>query len=904
MTIENWLYSIPLKLRSLFKRKRVENELAEELRFHLEQRTEQNIASGMDPESARLEALRAMQGLEQSKEACRDTRGLNLIDNLARDLRYAIRMLRRSPGFTAVAVLSLALGIGANTAIFSLIDTLLLKPLPVPHADELRTLALKGNQPDRVLVAVTYPIFQALHKYNHVFSGLFAWSNYDFQMRSGPDMVHVAGTLASGEYFSTLGVKPLLGHTFTNSDDQSSGGPNGPVAVISYRFWSKHFHRSPHAIGSPLVLDRTRFTVIGIMPPDFFGAEVGVHPEIWVPLAIGGNLFDRVCMASRSCWFLIVMGRVHPGLSALSVNAGLQVLTPPVLHDALPTDWPPPLQKTFLERHIIANDGAHGYTWMRFLFTHPLTVLMTLVALVLLIACANLANLLLARASARNREIAVRLSLGAGRPRVIRQLLTESILLSLLGAAAGLAFAWWLTRILASFLISQPGPGPSFELDIAIDWRVALFTALVAGGSGLLFGLAPALRATHSGIASLLKESTHQLRRARRSVFARFLLPLQAALSVLLVAAAGLFGGSLFRLLHLDPGFHPQRVQLISLDTDKRPEKNAALAALYTRILERIQTLPGIQSASLLWLTPLSGGGWDQPVAIPGRSDLSEDQRDTYLNLIGPGFFETMQIPLLAGRAFNSADTAVSERVGIINQFAAERFFPHKNPIGEHLILDKTPIRIVGIAGNIKYLDLRDPDPPEMYFPYTQKSDGMPSLTFVVKTKPGARSLYRDLRTALHEIAPDVPIGTPKSLQQQLEDSIARERLMATLSLFFGALALLLTSVGLYGALAYDVTRRTGEIGIRMALGARMPDVMWLVVRESTFLVTGGIVIGVAAALALSKLVASLLYAIEPNDPRTLLGAVAALLAVAIAAASIPALRAARLDPTVSLRSE
>jgi len=379
---------------------------------------------------------------------------------------------------------------------------------------------------------------------------------------------------------------------------------------------------------------------------------------------------------------------------------------------------------------------------------------------------------------------------------------------------------------------------------------------------------------------------------------------LQAALSVLLVAAAGLFAGSLFHLLHLHPGFHPTDVQIIGLDTNKRPEKNTALAALYTRMLERVQSLPEVQSATLNWLSPLNGGGWDENVEIPGRSDLTEQQRDTFLNLVGSSFFDVMQIPLLAGRFFNASDTPASEKVGVINQLAAERFFPGKNPVGEHLILDKTPIRIVGIVGNIKYLNLRDPDPPEMYFPYVQKTDGTPSLTFLVKTKPNASSFYRDFRTALHEIAPDVPIGTPKSMQQQLEESVARERLMATLSLFFGGLALLLTCVGLYGALAYDVTRRTGEIGIRMALGARMADVMWLVLRESTMLITVGIGFGVAAALALSKLVASLLYGIEPNDPTNLFTAVVALLAVALIAASIPALRAARLDPTVSLRSE
>lgn len=904
MRLEQWLYTIPIKLRSLFRRRRVEDELAEELRFHLEQRAERGIAAGITPEEAHLEALRAMQGLEQSKEACRDARGLNLLENLARDLRYAVRMLRKSPAFTAVAVLSLALGIGANTAIFSLINTLLLRPLPVPHPEQLRALFLSTTR-ERPQYSLTYPLFEALRNHNDIFSALFTWSDHQFQMRSGTDMVHVNGVLASGDYFPALGLPPQLGRFFTRVDDHLSGGKDGPVAVISDRFWSEHFQRSAQAIGSGVLLDRIRFTVIGVMPPDFFGAEVGTRPDIWVPLSFAPKVDNAACMTSRSCWWLVVMGRLKPGINDQQLEAGMKVISPRVLHDALPTDWALHDQKDFLQQRLFAADGANGWTFLRVQFAHPLTILMTLVGLVLLIACANLANLLLARASARNREIAVRLSLGAGRPRVVRQLLTESVLLSLVGGAIGTLFAFWLIRLLVGFITSQGGPMSYIQLEIQPDWRVVLFTAVVAGGAGLLFGLAPALRATRAGIAAALKESAQNLRRDRRSLFAQTLLPLQAALSVLLIAAAGLFAGSLFRLLNTNPGFNARDVQLISVDTDKRPEKGAALSVLYSRILERANALPGIRKASILWSTPLSGMGWNDVLVVPGRNDLSDEQRLTWINLIGPRFFDVMEIPLLAGRQFQASDTASSEKVGILGELAARRLFLGKNPVGEHVNFEKTSIRIVGVAGNIKYRSLRDPDFAELYIPYTQKQDnGTPSFTFALKTAPGAPGVYSTFRSALHEIAPDVPVGFMQSMQKQLDDSIGRERLMSSLSLFFGALALLLTSVGLYGALAYDVTRRTGEIGIRMALGASTGNVVRLILQETALFVAAGMGIGVLAVLAFSRLVANLLYGIEPNDPRNIVVAVLLLLAVAVTAALLPALRASRLDPTVSLRQE
>ena len=906
MRPQDWIYTVPLRLRSLFRRNHLEQELNEELQFHLQHRAEEEMAKGGGEEEARFIALRAMEGLAQQKEACRDTRRVNWIEDLGRDLRYAGRVLRKSPAFASVAVLSLALGIGANAAVFSLINALLLRPLPVPAPERLVTIFTRteSGHPQHSL---TYALFEQIAIQSRVFSGVFAWSGHKFQMRAGSDMVHVDGALASGEYFSMLGVSAVIGRTLTPADDQPGGGKDGPVAVISDGFWSHQYQRKASAVGSGLTLDGVRFTVIGVMPPGFFGAEVGTNPDIWAPLWMTTRVDDGHCIASRSCWWLNVMARLKPGISQEQAQTALKVVTPQVMQNAVP-DWGEAGQKEFLRRPLSLASGANGWTELRSEFSNPLAILMILVGVVLLIACANMANLLLARASARHREISVRLAVGADRSRVVRQLLTECLLLSVLGAIVGLLFARWSTRLLFGFLASKrEGSGLGFgqtpAFDLHPDWRVMLFTLLAAIVSGILFGLMPALRATRIGISASLKERVHNVQRdPTRIGIARWLLAAQAALSVLLVAGAGLFAGSLFHLLTLNPGFDPRNVTVIAIDTDKRPQKGAPLIALYSRLLERLNAMPGVKKASLLWFTPLTESGWDDILDVPAGTALPKDQRDTDINLVAPHYFEVMGIAVVGGRDFRS-DNSVSEKVGIINELAARKLFPHTNPIGRQVILEKMPIRIVGIVANTKYMDLREPDPLTLYLPYTQASDGVPSLSFVIKTS-GDVPIYPEFRAALHEIAPDIPVGIAKTMQKQVNDSLGRERLMASLSVFFGVLALLLTSIGLYGILSYTVARRTGEIGVRIALGARPPNVIWLVVRETISHIAIGIVTGIVVVLAMSRLVASLLYGIRPNDPGNLVLAVLVLTGFATLAAYLPARRASRLDPMLALREE
>lgn len=917
MSWERRLLLLPLRFRSLFRRTIVEAELEEELRLHLECLTDSNVRKGMSPQQARYEALKAMQGFEQRKEECRDRRGVNWLETIARDVSYGLRMLRCSPVFTTVAVLSLALGIGANSAIFGLIDTLLLRPLPVPRAHELRSIYLK--LPERPQPYLSYPVFDALRAHSSTLTP-FAWAKRRFQMTSGDETVHVDGELASGNYFSTLGVAPTAGRVFSEADDHVSGGQDGPVAVISNRFWKHHYQGSQSAVGRGVVLDRIRFTVIGVMPAEFFGSEMGTSPDVWIPLSLAGRVGNSDCIANSSCWWLVLMGRMKPGITAQQVNTELNQISAAVLLDTTPPGWNAGWKKRYRSYVFSSQPGEQGWSFLRFQFTRPLLILMTLVGLLLLISCVNMANLLLARASARSREIAVRLAMGAGRTRIIRQLLTESVLLSFMGCLAGTFFAFWLTRILIAFVSAaqRHTPAQFTHLELHLDWRIVLFTLALTFASGLLFGLAPAFRSTRLDIAPSLKKSAPNVRgHASELHSGRVLVVVQTALSVLLVAAAGLFADSLFRLLTLNYGFNPDDVSLISVDTEKRTDNKTTLLALYDRILETASGIPGVTAASVVAYVPLSGGGWDERIQVPGKPDLPQSESDTFLNLIGPRFFEAMETRLRSGRRFDERDTTGAERVGIISDVAARRFFPGENAIGRHILLLGKPIRVVGVVEDIRYLSLRDTERPELYLPYTQNPDSLSSLTFIFKMRPGAPSSNEAFRKILHRLAPDVPISMTYSMHDQVDSSLGRERLMASLSLFFGILALLLTSIGLYGTLAYTVTRRTGEIGIRLALGAHRANVIWLMLRGAVTYVLTGILIGTLAVLAVSRAapsllygmqpngaVAGLLYGVQPNDPANLATAIAALLLVTALASFLPSLRASRVDPAVSLRQE
>jgi putative ABC transport system permease protein len=898
--MRHWIYTIPLRFRSLLDRKRVEQELEDEFRFHLEKQIEAGIEKGLSPADAHAAAMRSLDQIQLRKEECRDMRGLNVIDNLVRDLVYAVRVLRKSPAFTVAAVLSLALGIGANTAIFSVMDVLLLRPLPVKQPENLRLVNLSRKERPRYIprYIFNYPMFERIRDRNQVFSQIFAWSPINLQTPLGGDMLLIPAAFASGDYFAGLGVPPQFGRVFGREDDQPAGGKNGPVAVISDGLWSSRYGRSESVIGQSIVLNAVAVIIIGVMPPGFFGAEVGTAPDVWVPLNLQRQLQSSTCIASPTCWYLRVMGRLKPGLSDPQAAAGLRTISRRVMEDSNPPARDD-RKAEFLAQVIQTEPGRAGYAGLRQRVRGPLQIMMALVAFVLVIACANMANLLTARAAARYKEVAVRLAMGAARARVVWQFLVESVLLSLAGAAGGFLIAVTSTKALIAILSTTDNP---VILDLKPDGRVLLFTAAMAIGTGLLFGLAPALRATRVGLGTALKERAHQIQGAEgRLGFTRVLLAGQVVLSVVLLAAAGLLTNTLLRLLTENPGFDPRAVTVVAIDTTKLSQRGPALLELYGTILRRSRNLPGVKSASLMSTTPLTNSGWDNYITIPGRPDIPEDQRDTDINAVGPGLLETMRIPLLAGRDIAESDTARSAKVAVIGENAARRWFPNGALGADVGMGNGSLVRIVGIAGNTKYSNLREETPLTMYVPYAQwNQTGFVAL----RTSAALGETYAMFRDMLRQIAPGAPIRTIRTMEQQVDESLATERLAAYLSIFFAALALLLTAVGLYGVLAYSVTRRTSEIGIRMALGARRSSVVWLVIREAMGHTAIGAVVGITAVAASSKLIASLLYGVHPNDPWMIAAAVGALATVCAVAAWIPARRASSLDPMVALREE
>jgi predicted permease len=896
MDPRRWFYALPLRLRALFRRNQLERELDEELRLHLELEIESAIDRGLNPEAARAHALRRLHGIEFHKEECRDTWGVRFLDGLLQDARYALRNLRKSPAFALVAVASLSLGIGANTAVFSLMNVLLIRPLPVPRPGELALVNV-----DSRMYSFSHPLFLDIERRNSVFSGTFAYTTRSVQLQESEDMLLVPATYASGSYFATLAVQPAIGRVFGPEDDAPNGGVNGPVAVISDGFWTRRFGRNPSTVGQSIVLNGVSVNIIGVMPASFFGAEVGSASDIWMPLTLSRQLGDNLnCLNSPTCTFLHVLGRVRPGVSLAQANAGLGVISRAAMEATLAPAMRADRKAIYLARTIHAEPGRSGYTSLRFRLKNPLEILMALVGIVLLIACANMANLLTARASARSREVGVRLAMGAGRLRIVRQFLTESVVLAAAGAVGGLLFSIWSTRILVGVLSTAQNP---VELNLHPDWRVLLFTVAAAVGAGILFGIGPALRATRHSLSAGLKERAASLRGGESSFgFGRALLGIQVALSVILLAAAGLFAGTLYRLITLDPGFDPARITVISVVNSRPPVLGAAAIDLFGTLMRRARAIPGVESATVLSTTPLTNSGWDQAFSVPGRPDLTEEQRIADINAVGTQFSKTTGIPILAGRDFNDGDTAQSEKVVLISENAARRWFPTRSAVGEHVGLEPGgPRRIVGVVGNTKYLNLREELPLTVYVPYTQSTQGG---YIALRTSAPVRAVLPEFRRILREEAPRMPVATIKTMRQQVDESLATERLTAYLSVFIGILALLLTSVGLYGVLAYLVARRTSEIGIRMALGAQRPVVVWLVVREAMAHTLFGIAAGVAVVLATSKVLRSLLFDLRPNDPPTILGSVGLLAFVCCLAAGLPARRATRLDPMQALREE
>ena len=830
---------------------------------------------------------------------------------LLQDLRYAVRTLRKSPLFVSVALLSLALGIGANTAIFTLINQLILQYLPVRNPEELVLLSARGNHygSNSGPNAISYPMYQDFREKNQVFSGMFCRHGDMVSITFGGRTELAAAELVSGNYFPVLGVGAAAGRVFNASDDLFQGGH--PLAVISYGYWRSRFAGDRGIIGKKIVVNGSPITIIGVSQQGFDGVEPGYGPQIRIPITMQDSLPPNQPypqLNNRRRRFIQVFGRLKPGMALERAKAGLQPLFHQILErevqDAAFAKASPYSKQQFLKMWMDTLPGSKGHSQLRQQFSKPLLALMAIVALVLLIACSNLANLLIARASARQKEIAVRLALGAGRWRLIRQLLVESILLSFIGGAAGLALAVWMDRILISF---QPPDIWGIALSVAPDAIILMFTLLISLLTGILFGLVPALQATRPVLATTLKDEAGSVAGGASAGLRKSLVVAQVALSLLLLVGAGLFIQSLSKLKELDPGFQTRNLVMFEVEPTLSGYKAEWTRDYYRQLIERLQALPGVSSAALAVVPLLINDEWDNWVTIEGYTPKQGEVPDPHMQFCSPKFFETLKIPILLGRDFTIKDGQSAPKIGIVNQKFAKRYFGDQNPIGRHVGFGidpgtKTDIEIVGVAGDTKYENMRDEIPYELYVPWIQHFVG--SMTAYVRTETAPVSFFASLRRTVREVDASVPMYGMRTVDQQVETSLVTERLLATLSTVFGALATLLAAVGLYGVMAFMVTRRTREIGIRMALGASGGSVVWLIMREVLILAVTGLAIGLAAAFGLTRLVEAQLFGVKATDVATTMLATFGIAAVAMLAGYLPARRATAVDPMQALRFE
>lgn len=819
------------------------------------------------------------------------------------DLRYGLRQLLKSPGFTVVVVLSLALGIGANTAIFSLVDAVLLKTLPVSQPEQLVVVATGvPGQPSPPGSSFSYPLFQELRDKQSSFSGIFARAVRTLSLSADGQAERVVGEEVSGNFFSVLGVNPWLGRVFTEADDQTLGAH--PVTVISHHFWQRRLGADENIVGKTLHLNGYPFTVIGVTPPGFYGVEVGVAPDVRIPLMMDGlGRSGPAIFEQRGNSWLSVMARLKPGVSLPQAEAATDVVFQSAREpDVRQVTGEDASARRFRAQRIQLISAARGISNLSRQFSQPLKVLQYVVGLVLLIACLNVANLLLARAVARRKEMAVRLALGAGRFRLVRQLLTESLLLAALGGLLGLFFARWGADILLGFL--SQGAVPTL-LEIKLDLWMLGFTLGITLLTGLLFGLAPAFQATRTDLIPALKtENDAAAGGKRRWELRRWLVILQVALSLLLLVGAGLFGGSLRNLKGLAAEYQTDQVLLLSVDPGQKGYSTAQLRSFYAQLLEQAQRLPGVKQASITRNRLFSGAFRRFGIEVEGYQPKPGEEMATLVNMVEPKFFATMGLSLLQGRDFTPHDDERAARVAIINEALARRYFGNQSPLGRKITLeDYKNLEIVGVMRDAKYRNLREEIPLTVYLPLQQTSQ-VPSRTLCVRTEGDPKALLPALRRVVQALDKDLPVFDVQTFTEQVNRSLNQERLVAALSGFFGVLALLLACIGLYGVMAYSIARRTRELGIRLALGAQPGQVFQLVMRETLWLVLAGVVIGLGAALATTRFVASLLYGLTPNDPFTLSLAVLVLLAVAVLAGYRPARRAARIDPLVALRCE
>jgi len=891
-----------LRIKALFVRRRLDREMADELAFHEALLKEKFIREGSSPTEADHAARLRFGNRSRWHERLRELWQFRWLDDLKRDVSFSIRVLRKSPGFTTVAILTLALGVGANTTVFSIINGLLLRPLPVPDSNRLVVLGMRRGSPSPSY-GFSLPLFRALENRREVFSQVFASFQTEAEIKGDSGTERAQLQMVSGDFFGALETQPLMGRTLTRADDSSGGNPAGFATVISEGFWTRWFNRAPNVIGRKLRVDDTLFTVVGVMPKRFIGADPLERPEIFVPLAAETAMdgAQNLTAAGVHAWWLTVMARLQSGVSVEQADAGVAASSASVLHQlAADGKWVADREREHFR--FVAEPASAGFTYVRLLFRKPLLAVFAMCGGVLLLACLNLASLLMARGAARQRELATRLSMGATRRRLMQQLLVESLLISLIGTAAGLAVAPSIGASLSTLLL---GGQVEAYVDTGLDLRLFAFAALVSVVATLLVGLVPAWQATSKGLNEQMKQGQHTTQaQEHRRILPRVMMAFEVGLALMLVVGAGLLTSSLVRLYRSGAGFDPRGVESIAITMDHQPLHGEALMQFYREVGDSLLREPGVKAVSWEWIVPLSHMTWDELFPTPDGKE-----KDIYENSIGPGYFKAMRIPVFNGRDFSWDDRSAEGLKIIVSRAAADLLLPGRNPIGQTITKKDdgkvTSYQVIGVVGNAKYDDMRSPAPPTIYHAMTQgDADQAPSLNAVVRLDGSASSLASAARSIVQKINPEIPAPKVTSLSKLMDDSLSAERTMALLSVFFALCALTVTAIGLYGTLAYATARRTSEIGIRMALGAKRAQVARMVFLQNSGVAFAGTAGGLACALLASRALGSFLYGTSTRDPWIFAASIALLALIACSASLLPALRASRIDPIQAIRCE